>query len=143
QLADVDRIALSYPLFSKPVAGGSSVGVSAASFAVDRLALASTCGDLLGRFHQPVLVEEFLPGRELTVGITGSGSRAKVLGVMEVIFTPEAEAHGYSFANKKLVHARYEIATDEAARQAADIALRAWNGLGCRDAGRVDCRCDA
>ena len=26
--------------------------------------------------------------------------------------------------------------------EAAEIALRAWNGLGCRDAGRVDCRCD-
>lgn len=140
--SDVDRITLPLPLFAKPVAGGSSVGISAASHVADRLALAATCRELLDRFRQPVLVEAFLPGRELTVGIAGSGEQARVIGVMEVIFTADAEAHGYSYANKKLVHARYEIVDDATAREAADVALRAWRGLGCRDAGRVDCRCD-
>ena len=42
--------------------------------------------DLLARFRQPVLVETFLPGREYTVGITGTGADAESLGVMEVIF---------------------------------------------------------
>ena len=88
-------------------------------------------------------METYLPGRELTVGISGTGQRARVLGVLEVVFTADAEAHGYSYANKKLVHARYRIVDDAAARGAADIALRAWTGLGCRDLGRVDCRCDA
>jgi D-alanine-D-alanine ligase len=140
--SDVERLTLPYPLFVKPVAGGSSVGVSAASFVADSSALASTCRDLIGRFGQPALVETFLPGRELTVGIVGTGPRARALGAMEVIFTPDAEEHGYSYSNKKLVKARYEIANDQAAVEAAAIALRAWNGLGCRDSGRVDCRCD-
>jgi D-alanine-D-alanine ligase len=61
---------------------------------------------------------------------------------MEVIFAPDAEAHGYSYANKKLVRARYQIVDDAAAVEAAGIALRAWTGVGCRDAGRVDCRCN-
>jgi D-alanine-D-alanine ligase len=140
--SDLENVRLPLPLFVKPVAGGSSVGVSAASYVADRSALASTCRDLLRRFHQPALVETFLPGRELTVGIAGTGPHARVLGVMEVVFTADAEAHGYSYANKKLVHARYQIVDDAAAVEAADIALRAWNGLGCRDSGRVDCRCD-
>jgi D-alanine-D-alanine ligase len=140
-LEDVN-VRLPYPLFVKPVAGGSGVGVSAASFVADTSALASTSRDLLRRFRQPALVETFLPGRELTVGIVGTGPRARVLGVMEVVFTPDAEAHGYSYANKKLVHARYRIVDDATAVEAAGIALRAWNGLGCRDSGRVDCRCD-
>lgn len=141
--SDVGHVSLPYPLFVKPVAGGSSVGVTAASFVADSSALRSTCRHLIEKFRQPALVETFLPGRELTVGLVGTGARARVLGVMEVIFTPDAEAHGYSYSNKNLELARYRIVDDGAAVEAAGIALRAWNGLGCRDAGRVDCRCDA
>jgi len=139
---DAERVRLPFPLFVKPVAGGSSMGVSAASYVEDQPALVASCRDIIRKFRQPVLVEAFLPGRELTVGIVGTGSRARVLGVMEVIFTPDAEAHSYSYANKKQVHARYQIASDSAAQDASDVALRVWNGLGCRDGGRVDCRCD-
>jgi D-alanine-D-alanine ligase len=140
--SDIERVGLPYPLFVKPVAGGSSVGVSAASHVADAAALRSTCREILRKYRQPAIVEAFLPGRELTVGIVGTGSRARVVGVMEVVFTEDAEAHGYSYANKKLVHATYGIVDDDTAHEAAGIALRAWNGLGCRDGGRVDCRCD-
>ena len=140
--SDVDGVRLPYPLFVKPIASGSSVGISAASYVEYAAALRATCLALLEKYHQPALVETFLPGRELTVGVLGTGPRARVLGVMEVVFTQDAEAHGYSYANKKLVHATYRIVDDAAARGAADIALRVWNGLGGRDSGRVDCRCD-
>jgi D-alanine-D-alanine ligase len=140
--SDVECVRLPYPLFVKPVASGSSVGISAASYVEDAPALRATCRGLLAKYRQPALVETFLPGRELTVGVVGTGARARVLGVMEVVFTQDAEAHGYSYANKKLVHATYRIVDDVAARGAADIALRVWNGLGCRDSGRVDVRCD-
>jgi len=140
--SDVAQIGLPFPLFVKPVAGGSSVGVSAASFVTDSTALVSACRRLLGTYHQPVLVETFLPGRELTVGIVGTGPRARVLGVMEVILTSDADVHAYTYSTKNLELARYRIVDDGAAVEAAEIALRAWNGLGCRDAGRVDCRCD-
>ena len=141
-LSDVAAIRLPYPLFVKPVAGGSSVGVSAASHVTDAASLAATCRALLDRYRQPALVETFLPGREFTVGIAGTGARARVIGVLEVTLTGDAEAHGYSYANKKQVHAEYQIVSEGAAAEAADLALQAWNGLGCRDLGRVDCRCD-
>ena len=140
--SDVATVRLPYPLFVKPVAGGSSVGVSAASHVTDAASLAATCRALLDKYRQPALVETFLPGREFTVGIVGTGARARVLGVLEVTLTGDAEAHGYSYANKKQVNARYQLANDGPASEAADIALQAWNGLGCRDLGRVDCRCD-
>jgi len=140
--ADADAIALPLPLFVKPVAGGSSVGISAASHVSSRSALAPAIRDLVARYRQPVLVETFLPGRELTVSVVGTGARARVLGVLEVVLTADAEPHAYSYTNKKLVKAEYAIVKDRAAEQAADIALHVWNGLGCRDAGRVDCRCD-
>src|SRR5262249_12561354 len=72
-----------------------------------------------------------------------TGPRAKVLGVLEVTLTADAETQGYTYANKKRVSANYRIAGDRVAAQAADVALRAWIGLGCRDLGRVDCRCDS
>jgi len=140
--SDVATVRLPYPLFVKPVAGGSSVGVSAASHVTDAASLAATCRALLDKYRQPALVEAFLPGREFTVGIVGTGARARVLGVLEVTLTGDAEAHGYSYANKKQVNARYQIVNDAPASEAADLALQAWNGLGCRDLGRVDCRCD-
>ena len=140
--SDAMQVNLPYPLFVKPVAAGSSAGISAASIVADSSALPPACRSILERFGQPALVETYLPGRELTVGIVGTGPRAVVLGVMEVVLRPEAERGVYSYSNKNLELARYRIAEDSAAAEAADIALRAWNGLGCRDAGRVDCRCD-
>lgn len=140
---EIARVQLPYPLFVKPVASGSSIGISAASYVAEPAALAAVCERIIEKYRQPALVETYLPGRELTVGISGTGPRARVLGVLEVVFTADAEAHGYSYANKKLVHARYRIADDAAAAAAADLALGVWSGLGCRDLGRVDCRCDA
>ena len=140
--SEVAAVRLPFPLFVKPIAGGSSVGVSAASHVADAASLAVTCRELIDTYRQPALVETFLPGREFTVGIAGTGSRARVIGVLEVTLTGDAEAHGYSYANKKQVNARYRIVNDGPAAEAADIALQAWNGLGCRDLGRVDCRAD-
>ena len=92
-----------------------------------------------------MLVETFLPGREVTVGIAGTGSRARVLGVMEVLLQPSADEDVYSFDNKARYQERvkYSLATGELAEQARQVALRVWRGLGCRDAGRVDLRCNA
>lgn len=140
--SDAASVSLPYPLFVKPVASGSSIGVSAASHVLDAASLAATCRDLIDKYRQPALVETFLPGREFTVGIAGTGDRARVIGVLEVTLTTDAEAHGYSYANKKQVNARYQIVSGGPAAEAADLALRAWKGLGCRDLGRVDCRCD-
>jgi D-alanine-D-alanine ligase len=142
--SDLDHVRVPYPLFVKPVAAGSSMGISAASLVAAAPALRTTCLALLERFHQPALVEAFLPGRELTVGLVGTGTRARVLGVMEVLSTSEAEHHAYSFANKQRYVGRvhFRIADDSAAAEAADMALRVWTALGCRDGGRVDCRCD-
>jgi D-alanine-D-alanine ligase len=141
-VSEAAALRLPYPLFVKPVASGSSVGVSAASHVTNASSLADTCRALIDAYRQPALVETFLPGREFTVGIVGTGARARVIGVLEVTLTGNAEAHGYSYANKKQVNARYRIVDDGPAAEAANLALHAWIGLGCRDLGRVDCRCD-
>jgi D-alanine-D-alanine ligase len=145
RLADVERVRMPFPLFIKPVAEGSSKGVTGASLVNDRASLASGCGRLLDRYQQPVLVEAFLPGREYTVGVTGTGDAATALGVMEIHLHHEPEAAAYSRDNKKFYESRvsYSLVGDGKREEAIDVALAAWRTLGCRDAGRVDLRCDA
>ena len=137
---------LTYPLFAKPVAEGTGKGVSPRGKAMNPDELRDICLDLLARFKQPVLVEEFLPGREFTVGILGGGATARVLGVMEVELLVEAEPEVYSYENKDKYEDRVNYClpvSDPEVREAASIALAAYRALGCRDAARIDVRSDA
>ncbi|MEW6334178.1 MAG: D-alanine--D-alanine ligase [Thermodesulfobacteriota bacterium] len=142
---DLRRITLPFPLFAKPIAEGTGKGVSAASKITSRPDLDRLCMQLLKTFRQPVLVEAFLPGREFTVGVIGTGKGAFVPGVLEVHFTEKAEKEIYSYNNKDDWHGRvvYSLASDATAKLAARTALDSWRGLGCRDGGRVDLRTDA
>lgn len=143
--ADFAAMDLVYPLFAKPVGEGTGKGVTPAGKVATSDELHRVCLDLLERFKQPVLVEEFLSGREYTVGIVGTGSAAWVLGVMEVVLLNNAEPEIYSFENKDKYEDRvtYRLADDSAeVREAAEISLAAYRLLDCRDAGRIDIRCD-
>ena len=141
-ICDVRKVDLSFPVFAKPVAEGTGKGVSSRSKIATRPELTAVCKDLLKRYGQPVLVEEFLPGREFTVGILGTGKHASTVGVMEVHLNERAERDAYGYHNKKnwkeLVS--YSLARGTIARECKEIALAAWRGLGCRDAGRIDLR---
>jgi len=144
--ADADRIQIPFPLFAKPVAEGTGKGIGADSKARDRDELRAVCARLLSTFRQPVLVEAFLPGREFTAGIVGTGARAEVIGVMEVhLLDGKAEPDAYSYKNKAKYEdlVTYRLVDDREAREAGRVALAAWRGLGCRDGGRVDIRSDA
>jgi D-alanine-D-alanine ligase len=133
-------------MFVKPIAEGTGKGVTPKSKITFRDEFAPRCEELLNRYRQPVLVEPFLPGREFTVGIIGTGDDAKVLGTLEIILNSKAEPEVYSYANKEnceeLVAYPLVLPTDPIVYQAECIALDAWRALGCRDAGRVDLRCD-
>ena len=143
-LQDLESLELAYPLFAKPVAEGTGKGVTSSSRIESPEALGSVCRELLERYRQPVLVEEYLPGREFTVGIVGTGRRARALGVLEVVLLPHAEQGAYSYTNKERCEEliEYRSPTDPEARAAEEAALRAWRALACRDAGRVDVRSD-
>jgi D-alanine-D-alanine ligase len=142
--AELAALDLSYPLFAKPLAEGTGKGISASSYITWQPQLNAVCRDLLARLQQPVLLEAYLPGREFTVGITGSGHGARAIGVMEIIFTARAEPFGYSYENKEHYQERvaYRCVDDPEAQLAAETALAAWRVLRCQDAGRVDLRSD-
>ena len=92
-----------------------------------------------------MLVEKFLPGREFTVGLTGTGAGARVLGVSEIVPNSNFVGHGYGLENKEGWEDKLEVKypTDASAVAAGEVALAAWRALNCRDGGRADIRCDA
>lgn len=144
----VEQLRLEFPLFVKPVAEGTGKGVSPASIVQDRASLQARCEELLHQFRQPVLVETYLPGREFTVGLVGTGPEAHVLGTLEIRLRPTAEPNVYSYQNKEYCEERVDYVfirpvEDPVVAEAERIALAAWRALGCRDAGRLDLRCDA
>ena len=143
--AEIDKVNLPFPLFAKPVAEGTSKGITALSKLTNREELRRTCKHILQTFKQPVLIETYLPGREFTVGILGTGKDAKVLGVIEVILKPTAEQNAYSYENKEHYEnlVQYALVDDDEAKQARKIALKVWRNLDLKDAGRVDLRSDA
>jgi D-alanine-D-alanine ligase len=142
--ADIDRVRLPFPVFAKPVAEGTGKGITGASKISAQEKLASVCTMLLEKYRQPVLVERFLSGREFTVGIVGTGEKACAIGTLEIILGAHAEEDAYSYVNKEECEdlVEYRLVDDAEARRAAEAALKAWQVLDCRDAGRVDLRSD-
>lgn len=143
QPEDMEKVSLQYPLFAKPISEGTGKGINPSSKINTSEELKMVCADLLKKFNQPVLVEEYLPGREFTVGILGTGEGAYVPGAVEVV-CKESQENIYSYENKE----NYEVAVDyiaikgEMLEESSKVALGAWKALNCFDGGRVDVRID-
>jgi D-alanine-D-alanine ligase len=138
---------LRFPLIVKPVAEGSSKGVHPTSVVDNEPELREAAREMIAKYDQPALVEEYIKGREFTVGLLGE-RRPKVLPPMEVVFLDKSdETPVYSFElkqdwSKKIrydVPARLEPAQLKALERAARECFIA---LGCRDVARVDFRMD-
>jgi D-alanine-D-alanine ligase len=141
---DAEAVDLAYPLFVKPIAEGTGKGCELASIVHDSYQLKNAALALVARFDQPALVETYLPGREFTVGILGNGEDARVIAVMEIALNANAEPGVYSWTNKEECEERidYALSDDATARAAGEVALAAYHTLQCRDAARIDIRCD-
>ena len=137
-----------FPALAKPLAEGSSKGVSKMSVVASEKELRALVSELAGKYRQPILCESFLPGREFTVGVLGE-RRPRVLPPMEIVFLNEATEHPiYSFDAKLdfSENIRYDAPAkvDPAlAKQLEHTARAAFVALGCRDVGRIDLRLDA
>ncbi len=138
---------LRFPLIVKPIAEGSSKGVHATSVVENEAELREAAQKMIAKYDQPALVEDYIGGREFTVGMLGE-RRPKVLRPMEVVFLDENEQRPvYSFEFKQDwsskirydVPARLEPAQIKALERAARECFIA---LGCRDVARVDFRMD-
>jgi D-alanine-D-alanine ligase len=146
EAADIAGVRLDYPLFAKPLAEGTGKGIDSRCRIESPGELDAVCRSLLSRFSQAVLVEEFLPGREFTVAILGTGTDAHVLGTMEIEVLPQAASAIYSYETKEQCErmVRYSpLAAGPLRRKVEKLAVASYRVLECRDAGRVDIRCDS
>lgn len=136
-----------FPCIVKPNAEGSSKGVHSASVVQNEAELREMVRRLLDKYKQPALVEEYIPGREFTVGLLGE-RRAKALPIMEIVFLDTADATPvYSFEYKQewSSKVRYDVPAklDLAQQRALEKAAReTFQALNCRDVARIDFRMD-
>ncbi len=140
-----------YPLIAKPNAEGSSKGVLPECVVDDEASLRALLKKLYARYQQPILVEEFLPGREFTVAVLGDandGSTPHILPPMEIVFLGESERpRVYAFSDKQdwtetLRYDRPAVIDDELRARIDTVVTGAWRALSCRDVSRFDLRCD-
>ncbi|KAK3168222.1 hypothetical protein OEA41_004668 [Lepraria neglecta] len=148
-----------YPLFAKPIGEDTSKGILTSSKIKRPKDLAPTIDELEALYRgQDVLLETFLSGREITVGIVGTGENSRVIGANEYVYKkPELSNDGsgpefIDFASDIVknypmdenVHMDVVTAdlSDPQVHSACQLALAAWKMLHCRHAGRIDTRFD-
>lgn len=139
---------LAYPLIVKPNDEGSSKGIRGRTVLDTPAEVLACCRQLHRDYGCPVLVEEFLPGTEVTVGVIGNGARARVVGMMEVAPAQPEHPFVYSLEVKRdwRQRVRYHVPPRLPAALLAGLerlALTAYRLLGCRDYARMDFRLDA
>ena len=142
---------LRFPLIVKPNREGSSKGIWRESVVQDERSLRKQVERLFERYRQEVLVEEFIQGKELTVGVIGE----EALPVLEIDFSScrDSSEFFYSWRVKEFqgneamglvptLHCPARLDTETTAR-VQSIALRAHRSLGCADFSRTDIRLSA
>jgi D-alanine-D-alanine ligase len=140
-----DRLGRPRRLILKPSFEGSSKGIRGRCV-TDSLDEAVTIFKRLARdYAQPVRVERFILGDEVTVAVTGEGAHAKVLGAMRILPRKPTEEFVYSLEVKRDWRnmVRYEAPAELPGPVLAELmasALAAHRALGCRDISRLDYR---
>ena len=139
-----DAPELTYPLIVKPKNEAVSMGIKIVNNLEE---LRSAAQYIFDTFQQPVLVEQYIDGREINVGLIGNNPPT-ALPPCEIVFGGEGPPI-YTIEDKKGKSGRqidWICPADigpEKIEEAQDISIRAFNALGCYDASRVDLRMDA
>jgi D-alanine-D-alanine ligase len=138
---DVLNHNISNPLFVKQVSEGTGKGITDKSLVHNLSELKTMVGWILKEFRQPALVEEYLPGREFTVGLVGHGDQTIAIGGMEVI---TADNLPYSVFVKENYsdYCKYVPLSDDVSQKCKSVAVQAWKALNAVDGGRIDMKAD-
>jgi D-alanine-D-alanine ligase len=138
---DIKKCNLEYPLFIKPVSEGTGKGINEKSMVKSAAELKEMAEWILARFDQPALVEEYLPGREFTVGVIGTGEGSVAIGGME-IECKDNLPYSVEFKENYQEFCKYIPLAREFSEECKTVALNVWRALGGVDAGRVDVKAD-
>lgn len=133
-----------FPAIVKPAWEGSSKGIRGRCVLDGPEDLRAALGALRRDYGQPVLVEEFVDGEEVTVGVVGNRP-PRVLGVMRISPREPGDRFVYSLEVKRDFRrqVRYECPPPWRAaevRAVEEAALTVYGALGCRDVARIDFR---
>ena len=143
-----------FPLIVKPLFEGSSKGVGNNALVRTPRQLQTQVSLILQQYHQPSLVEQYLPGREFTVALLGNGAAVHVLPIVEIAFDqlPAEMNPIYSYEAKWIwdtVEKPLEIFSCPARvpatlrKKIESVCRSAFAALRCRDWCRIDVRLDA
>lgn len=143
--------ALRFPLIAKPNCEGSSKGINLLSIAKDKNSLYNQIKEIRKNYKQEVLVEEFIEGREFTVGILENG-KTTILPVMEIDFSTCHKSGEYFYSWRLKEYQGNEemglvptfhcpaVLDKEMETKIKEIALRTHRAVGCYDISRTDFR---
>lgn len=143
-----------FPAIVKPLHEGSSKGIYNSCFVANVQELEREVRATMKTYDQPVLVEEFLPGREFTVAILGNGNNLRILPIVEIKFDalPAGMNPIYSY-EAKWIWDRSENPLQifdcpahldgHLQSEIESICTDAYRILNCRDWSRIDVRLDA
>ncbi|HVN56025.1 MAG TPA: hypothetical protein VMT46_16950 [Anaerolineaceae bacterium] len=157
--------ALTFPLFVKPACEGTGMGMDGKAIVRNEKELHKRVAWVIGKYRQPALVEDYLPGREFTVGVLGRNGagryqpRPELYGkdgyhrfpVLEVdtansvtpgVYGHDAKSLGFDEAGVPGFICPAKI-SPELARSLQDLAIRAHEAIGALDVSRIDMRMDA
>jgi len=141
ELKDLDKCKLDYPLFVKPVSEGTGKGITEKSLINTYEELKKMVKWILTVFHQPALIEEYLPGREFTVGVVGYGHEAQAIGGMEVM-TINNLPYSVEVKENYQNYCTYKPLDADIIDECKSVAVKAWKALDAVDAGRIDLKAD-
>ncbi len=138
---------LRYPVIVKPNAEGTSKGITSRSVVADEAAARAAARTLVDKYGQPALVEEYIIGRELTVGLLGE-KRPKMLPPMEVVFVdpPQHPVYGFEEKQSDTPRVRFECPANLSQielKKVEKTVRDTFTSLGCRDVARIDLRLTA
>ena len=140
------NMGLKFPVIVKPNAEGSSKGISDFAVVCDTHELSRLVDENMGKYNQPMLVEEFIQGREFTVAVAGNGEDMVVFPPMEIKYKNADENRGiYSFNVKKNFkrHIEYECPAKiekHIEEKMTGMARKICGVLKCKDFSRIDFR---
>ncbi|MFA4835599.1 MAG: ATP-grasp domain-containing protein [Dehalococcoidia bacterium] len=140
----IDWKGFPFPAIIKPACDGSSRGIRFSSLVENAAQAMTVAADLLGKYRQPILVEEFIAGEEVTVGLLGN-SPLKILGMMRIIPRKRTDRFVYSLEVKRdwKQMVEYECPARlerDILKKITDSSMKAFEVLGCRDFSRIDFR---
>ncbi|MGH7802071.1 MAG: D-alanine--D-alanine ligase family protein [Thermodesulfobacteriota bacterium] len=140
---------LNFPLIIKPNLEDGSLGIDSSSVIWDIKSLRKKVRALIKEFKRPVIVEEYINGREFNVSFLGDTALAvgevefKLPQVEPKVVTYKAKWDRDSNEYKNTITVCPANLNKKTERRIKDIALKATRAIGCRDYARVDMRMDS